>query len=82
MDVFIKVNMTFPYSSHARHLEIWLIAVCNVFRAISWARKYGLRIYLDLHAVPGSQNGWKSVVVSLPTYLTAIDIAGEKNFDY
>lgn len=24
---------------------------------IGWARKYGLRIYLDLHTVPGSQNG-------------------------
>ncbi|MBW0491672.1 hypothetical protein O181_031387 [Austropuccinia psidii MF-1] len=27
-------------------------------KAIAWARKYGLRINLDLHAVPGSQNGW------------------------
>ena len=26
--------------------------------AIKWARKYGLRINLDFHAVPGSQNGW------------------------
>jgi aryl-phospho-beta-D-glucosidase BglC (GH1 family) len=26
--------------------------------AIEWARKYGLRINLDLHAIPGSQNGW------------------------
>ncbi|KAG6845238.1 hypothetical protein H0H87_012230 [Tephrocybe sp. NHM501043] len=26
--------------------------------AIKWARKYGIRINLDLHAVPGSQNGW------------------------
>ncbi|GAA6064426.1 hypothetical protein JCM10212_001201 [Sporobolomyces blumeae] len=26
--------------------------------AIEWARKYGLRINLDLHAVPGSQNGY------------------------
>jgi glucan 1,3-beta-glucosidase len=26
--------------------------------AITWARKYGLRINLDLHAVPGSQNGY------------------------
>lgn len=22
-----------------------------------WARKYGLRVELDLHSVPGSQNG-------------------------
>ncbi|GAA5828566.1 hypothetical protein JCM11251_000853 [Rhodosporidiobolus azoricus] len=27
-------------------------------KAITWARKYGLRINLDLHAVPGSQNGY------------------------
>ncbi|KAG6917780.1 hypothetical protein DXG01_001052 [Tephrocybe rancida] len=26
--------------------------------AIKWARKYGIRINLDLHSVPGSQNGW------------------------
>ncbi|KAJ7930024.1 glycoside hydrolase family 5 protein [Mycena leptocephala] len=26
-------------------------------RVLGWARKYGLRVYLDLHAVPGSQNG-------------------------
>ncbi|CAE6377290.1 unnamed protein product [Rhizoctonia solani] len=27
-------------------------------KAIEWARKYGLRINLDLHTVPGSQNGY------------------------
>lgn len=27
-------------------------------KAIQWARKYGLRINLDFHAAPGSQNGW------------------------
>ncbi|KDE06629.1 hypothetical protein MVLG_03124 [Microbotryum lychnidis-dioicae p1A1 Lamole] len=27
-------------------------------KAIGWARKYGLRLNLDLHAVPGSQNGY------------------------
>ena len=27
-------------------------------KAINWARKYGLRINLDLHVLPGSQNGW------------------------
>lgn len=35
---------------------------CYTFRyflkAIKWARKYGLRINLDFHALPGSQNGW------------------------
>ncbi|TEB40085.1 glycoside hydrolase [Coprinellus micaceus] len=27
-------------------------------KAIQWGRKYGIRIYLDLHALPGSQNAW------------------------
>ncbi|KAG9033592.1 hypothetical protein FS837_002421 [Tulasnella sp. UAMH 9824] len=27
-------------------------------KAFKWARKYGLRIQLDLHSVPGSQNGF------------------------
>lgn len=29
-----------------------------LLRAIEWARKYGLRVNLDLHGLPGSQNGW------------------------
>ncbi|KAK3692838.1 glucan 1,3-beta-glucosidase 2 [Podospora appendiculata] len=29
-----------------------------LLRAVEWARKYGLRVNLDLHALPGSQNGW------------------------
>ncbi|KIO27886.1 glycoside hydrolase family 5 protein [Tulasnella calospora MUT 4182] len=27
-------------------------------KAFKWARKYGLRIQLDLHSIPGSQNGF------------------------
>ena len=33
-------------------------ATSYFLKAIQWARKYGLRINLDLHALPGSQNGW------------------------
>lgn len=29
-----------------------------LLRGIEWARKQGLRVKLDLHALPGSQNGW------------------------
>lgn len=29
-----------------------------VLKAIKWARKYGIRINLDLHAVPGGQNSY------------------------
>ncbi|KAI0039236.1 glycoside hydrolase family 5 protein [Auriscalpium vulgare] len=40
--------------------EPFLAKVCwkYILRIFGWARKYGLRIYLDLHAVPGSQNGY------------------------
>ncbi|KAJ8762685.1 hypothetical protein K2173_011165 [Erythroxylum novogranatense] len=27
--------------------------------AFSWATKYGLKVIIDLHAAPGSQNGWE-----------------------
>lgn len=29
-----------------------------LLKAIGWARRYGLRINLDLHTMPGSQSGW------------------------
>ncbi|CAG8420173.1 unnamed protein product [Penicillium salamii] len=34
------------------------IAWRYLLRAIEWARKNGLRVKLDLHGLPGSQNGW------------------------
>ncbi|GAA5878108.1 hypothetical protein JCM1840_002243, partial [Sporobolomyces johnsonii] len=34
------------------------VAWTYLLKALRWARKYGLRINLDLHSVPGSQNGW------------------------
>ncbi|KAH6786710.1 hypothetical protein C2S52_006262 [Perilla frutescens var. hirtella] len=30
-----------------------------VDKAFSWAEKYGIKVILDLHAAPGSQNGWE-----------------------
>ncbi|KAF9260539.1 glycoside hydrolase family 5 protein [Marasmius fiardii PR-910] len=29
-----------------------------ILRVLGWARKYGLRVKLDLHTIPGSQNGY------------------------
>ena len=29
-----------------------------LLRGIEWARKHGLRVKLDIHGLPGSQNGW------------------------
>ncbi|KAH7312402.1 glycoside hydrolase superfamily [Stachybotrys elegans] len=29
-----------------------------LLRGIEWARKYGIRVNLDIHGLPGSQNGW------------------------
>ena len=37
---------------------LFIVTLRYFLKAIRWARKYGLRINLDLHAVPGSQNGW------------------------
>ena len=28
-----------------------------ILKALGWARKYGLRVKIDLHTIPGSQNG-------------------------
>lgn len=34
------------------------IAWRYLLRAIEYCRKYGLRVNLDMHGIPGSQNGW------------------------
>ncbi|KAI8978178.1 glycoside hydrolase [Trametes punicea] len=40
--------------------EPFLARVCwkYILRLLGWARKYGLRVNLDLHTIPGSQNGF------------------------
>ncbi|TDL22966.1 glycoside hydrolase [Rickenella mellea] len=40
--------------------EPFLDKVCwkYILRLFGWARKYGLRVNLDLHTIPGSQNGY------------------------
>ncbi|KAF8914474.1 putative ectomycorrhiza-upregulated exo-beta-1,3-glucanase GH5 [Mucidula mucida] len=40
--------------------EPFLEKVCwkYILKALSWARKYGLRVNLDLHTIPGSQSGY------------------------
>ncbi|OAX37313.1 glycoside hydrolase [Rhizopogon vinicolor AM-OR11-026] len=42
------------------YFEPFLEKVCwpYILRVLHWARKYGLRVYLDLHTIPGSQNGY------------------------
>ncbi|KAI0764318.1 glycoside hydrolase [Trametes elegans] len=43
-----------------RVAEPFLARTCwkYVLRLLGWARKYGLRVNLDLHTIPGSQNGF------------------------
>lgn len=62
------VRIPIPYWA----IETWdgepfLERVCwtYILRAFDWARKYGLRIYLDLHTVPGSQNGKCGPIASM-----------------
>ncbi|CCM06308.1 uncharacterized protein FIBRA_08559 [Fibroporia radiculosa] len=40
--------------------EPFLARTCwsYILRVMQWARKYGIRINLDLHTIPGSQNGY------------------------
>ncbi|SCV67159.1 BQ2448_5805 [Microbotryum intermedium] len=46
-------------NSAALHARLLIMSTPTDFlKAIEWARKYGLRINLDLHTVPGSSNGW------------------------
>ncbi|GAA5946560.1 hypothetical protein JCM3775_002138 [Rhodotorula graminis] len=55
------VRIPVPYWA----VETWVdepylekVAWNYLLKSIGWARKYGIRINLDLHSVPGSQNGW------------------------
>jgi glucan 1,3-beta-glucosidase len=55
------IRIPIPYWA----IEVWsgepfLEKVCwpYILRSFEWARKYGLRIYLDLHTIPGSQNAF------------------------
>lgn len=41
-----------------KHASVGLTDYRYFLKAIQWARKYGIRINLDFHALPGSQNGW------------------------
>ncbi|KAI0689732.1 glycoside hydrolase superfamily [Cytidiella melzeri] len=40
--------------------EPFLAQVCwqYILKVLEWARKYGIRVNLDLHTIPGSQNGY------------------------
>jgi glucan 1,3-beta-glucosidase len=55
------VRIPLPYwAIEVRQGEPFLANTCWTYflKAIAWARKYGIRINVDLHTVPGSQNGW------------------------
>ncbi|KDQ20949.1 glycoside hydrolase family 5 protein [Botryobasidium botryosum FD-172 SS1] len=56
---FVRIPLPF-WAIETRDDEPFLAHVSWKYflKAIKWARKYGLRINLDLHAVPGSQNGY------------------------
>ncbi|KAI8143042.1 glycoside hydrolase superfamily [Fennellomyces sp. T-0311] len=49
-----------------------------LIKGIQWARKYGLRVMVELHTAPGSQNGWNhSGRLGQVRWLNGTD--GEKN---
>lgn len=58
---FDHVRIPFSHwavTTYAGDPYVPMISFRYLLRGIEWARKYGLRIYLDLHGAPGSQNGW------------------------
>ncbi|KAL0575635.1 hypothetical protein V5O48_006339 [Marasmius crinis-equi] len=55
------IRLPVPYwavETHPTEPFLPKVAWKYVLKAIQWARKYGIRINLDLHSVPGSQNDW------------------------
>lgn len=45
-----------------------------LLRGINWARKYGIRVQVEIHAAPGSQNGWNhSGRLGVPGWLNGTD---------
>ncbi|KAG7087419.1 hypothetical protein E1B28_013387 [Marasmius oreades] len=55
------VRLPLPYwavETHTSEPYIPKVAWKYFLKAVQWARKYGIRINLDLHTVPGSQNIW------------------------
>lgn len=58
---FDHVRIPFSYwavTTYEGDPYVPLVSWRYLLRGIEWARKYGLRINLDLHGAPGSQNGW------------------------
>lgn len=55
------VRIPYPYwavTTYPGDPYVPQIAWRYLLRAIEWARQSGLRVNLDLHSIPGSQNGW------------------------
>ncbi|KAI8991661.1 glycoside hydrolase superfamily [Mycotypha africana] len=68
----INVTHEEPYVAH--------LSWDYLLRGIQWARKYGLRVMVELHTAPGSQNGWNhSGKAGSVSFLNGPD--GDKNAD-
>jgi len=55
------VRIPYPYwavTTYPGDPYVPQIAWRYLLRAIEWARECGIRVNLDLHSLPGSQNGW------------------------
>ena len=52
--------------------EPFLARTCwkYILRVLEWARKYGIRVMLDLHTAPGSQNGTRFFICGYMRVLT------------
>ncbi|EEB06832.1 glucan 1,3-beta-glucosidase Exg2 [Schizosaccharomyces japonicus yFS275] len=69
--LFSSPNETHPFQIGWRYL----------LRGIEWARENGLRVNLDLHAVPGNQNSWNhGGTLGVLNWLDGSEL-GQKNAD-
>lgn len=63
--------------------EPFLARVCwqYILQVLGWARKYGIRVNLDLHTAPGSQNGmspnWRGLIPVTYARLTGYNHSGK-----
>ncbi|KAH0829028.1 glycoside hydrolase superfamily [Lanmaoa asiatica] len=52
-------KVCWPYVClHIIGIDLLICLVRYILRILQWARKYGIRVNLDLHTIPGSQNGY------------------------
>ena len=73
--MFIPTEGDEPYWTDSRQKDVYLVQILN------WAKKYGMEVLIDIHAMPGGQNtdahSGRNLVAAglLPTFLNSTNLA-------